>query len=130
MGDFSCLISNYLYNITYNNVHNNKIMTKKQRKRKTANEYREEYASLQQKLEAIDIRISRRLSELVKKFPDAIIAQEGSTMIRAKSLADERYVATLTVMSRINFIAAIEKWNLEQQCIVQTEINFESNENI
>lgn len=99
-------------------------MAKKQRNRKTANDYREEYASLQQKLEAIDIRISRRLSELVKKFPDAIIAQEGSTMIRAKSLSDERYVATLTVMSRINFIAAIEKWNYEQQGIVQTEINF------
>lgn len=96
----------------------------KQRKRKSAEDYSKEYATLQDRIVTLDIRISNRLSELVKNFPDAVIAQNGDTSIKAKTLSDSKYVASLDVFKRIDFIKAIEDWNLQQQGIVQTTIEF------
>lgn len=78
--------------------------------RTTGKQYREEYENLLIKQQALKARISARLLQLSKLHPEAVIAEHEHTKIKAKSIANANYIASIEIDTQLAYIEAIEQW--------------------
>ena len=78
------------------------------------------------KTEKLQQVVITRLYTLCASHPDAVIAQQGDTDIKAKSLIPQNkgkdYIKDLGFDNQIYFIAVIENWLAEQHPHKQTTI--------
>jgi hypothetical protein len=82
-------------------------------KRKTAQDWKNEYKDAKSKVTRVETRITARLLELVLAHPDAPVALESNTVIKAKSL-DNTFISHIDSLKRLEFIEKIETWLAEQ----------------
>jgi len=94
--------------------------------RKTVKEYRKEYQDLQNKVKALNMRISDRLLELCKQNPEASVTRhaDDGTIIKASSIGYKNYIIGITIDVQLKYIEAIEKYLEEQQPYKQATIEF------
>ncbi len=90
--------------------------------KKTAQDYKAEWIDLQVKQECITNQVRKRLLDICKLNPEAIISTMGDTQIKAKSIASELYIKTIEVPDCILYIQKIEDWLAEQSPIKQARI--------
>jgi hypothetical protein len=95
--------------------------------RKTAKDYRKDRNDLQNKVKALESRISERLLTLCNLFPDATVAKMQDTDIKAKTIGDINYIVSLDIDVQIQYIENIEKYIADMNPIKQSEIDFNEN---
>jgi hypothetical protein len=97
--------------------------------KKTAADYRKDLKCLQDRIAALEARISDRLQNLCQRFPDAVIEVKlnaaDSTMIKARAIGSVNYIGMIKTEDRLKYIEKIEKWIEDQNPVKQTEIKFE-----
>jgi hypothetical protein len=89
--------------------------------RMTGKDYRNEYKYLIGKQDSLKAKVSARLLELCKQYPDAIITTMGDTDIKAKSIIIQ-YINTIETVSQIMCIERIEKWLADQSPVKQGKL--------
>jgi hypothetical protein len=87
-------------------------------KRKSGKDLRKEFTTSLQKHNALYVRIVKRAEDLVEQFPNV---PYGITTLTTSEFNETN---TINVNSALNLIECIEKYNVEQSGIVQTEIKF------
>jgi hypothetical protein len=91
------------------------------KKRMTGQDYLKKYNDLKLSLSSLDSHITERLMFLSKQFPEAIIINYRDDPIKAKCLT-KGWVERESIENRILYIQNIEKWNREQENIIQLKI--------
>jgi hypothetical protein len=90
-------------------------------RRKTGNDYRKEYEELKRSQESLDVHVTKRLLELGKIHPDAVVNKIGDTEIKATCLT-KQWVESLKIDERIDVIEIIERWSSEKEKHIQLKI--------
>jgi|ADurb_Met_02_Slu_FD_contig_31_241215_length_393_multi_4_in_0_out_0_1 hypothetical protein len=75
--------------------------------RMTGKDYKKSLENLRMKEKALDVRITKRLLELVSIYPNAVIGNVMNDEVKALSLSPN-YVNTLPIERRIEYIDRIE----------------------
>ena len=86
--------------------------------RMTGNEYYQEYKDLNKSQESLKTHVEKRLSDLIKKYPDAVVVHKDGDPMLCKHMT-EIWFNQLTVEGKIRYIVNIEKWSADQQKIKQ-----------
>lgn len=73
----------------------------------TGKDYKKSLENLRMKEKALDVRITKRLLELVSIYPNAVIGNVMNDEVKALSLSPN-YVNTLPIERRIEYIDRIE----------------------
>lgn len=80
----------------------------------TGKDYKKEYKDLLEKKSSLQARVSARLLELCKQYPDAVITKKEDTEIKAKSIGYSNYINTIELVAQIMCIEKIEDWLANQ----------------
>lgn len=90
-------------------------------KRMTGIDYRRELNELKKSEESINVHIKNRISELSKKYPDAIIILSPSGNIKANALSED-WLHKMPIDMRLLVLERIEKYGDSQEKYTQGEI--------
>lgn len=82
---------------------------------KTYLDYWEEYMELKIKQERLANEIRQRLLDIATANPDAIITEMSNTKIKAKSIANDKYIKNIEILICILYIQRIEDWIAKQK---------------
>lgn len=92
--------------------------------RKKAIDLNKEFENLHQAMTRFENKVNDRLFSLCQNNPNAPIGNIESTIVHAKSLADQKYINCLPIKDKLNFISLIEEHLRSLENITQTTINF------
>lgn len=91
-------------------------------KRKSGQDLRKQYADLNDKVRALEVRINARLKELIQAYPDAIIGTSADNVqLKAKGLDSDYYLSNIGTDGALMYIEKIEKYLADQHPFQQQQ---------
>lgn len=90
----------------------------------TGRDFKQSYKSTELKLRQLESKIRKRLSDLIKQHPNAIIYERYNTIILVEDILTIENINRYCTNDCIDFIILIENWLLNQNPHKQLDIKF------